>query len=110
MSVAAHRALHEFDWIAAESHFRRAIVIAPHNATAPMLFAGLVLAPTGRVAEARTHQAAASRQDPLSPLVINADGMLALVSHDFAQAARGSGGRWTSTPSIRGRAGASERC
>ncbi len=67
-------ALHEFDWAGAESSFRRALDWKPNYADAHLLYAAVVLAPTGRLEEGETHQRRACELDPLSAVMMSALG------------------------------------
>ncbi|MBZ0267586.1 winged helix-turn-helix domain-containing protein [bacterium] len=75
-SLAYTRFLYDWDWIAAEEGFRRAIDLDPHYATAHHWFATLLSA-LGRHDEAILHMDRALSDDPLS-LVIHSDLALAL--------------------------------
>lgn len=77
------RANHDFEWAAAERQFLAVLDQAPGLAFAHLLYAGVVLAPMGRLAEAEAEQARAIDLDPLSSLAIDASGMLALMQRRY---------------------------
>ena len=56
----------DWDWIGARSDFERAVALDPGNAEIRQRYARDVLAPTGRLAEARSLAQVATRLDPLS--------------------------------------------
>ncbi|MEE8256375.1 MAG: protein kinase, partial [Acidobacteriota bacterium] len=70
-SLAAVRALYEWDWAGAEEEFQRAIEIDPSYATGHQWFGMIYLVPLGRMEEALVHLKQAQALEPLS-LMINA--------------------------------------
>ncbi len=72
VSLAAVRASYDFDLIAAEKEFRRAIELNPNDATAHQWYAEVVLTTLGRFEEAAMEMKRAQQLDPLS-LAINTD-------------------------------------
>jgi eukaryotic-like serine/threonine-protein kinase len=67
---ACVRAIHDWDFVAAEQDFRRCLDADPSNATAHQWYAMNLLAPLGRFAEARAQLEQARALDPLSPSVV----------------------------------------
>jgi len=57
----------DWDWIGARSDFERAVALEPGNSEIRQRYARTVLAPIGRLAEARAAALLATRLDPLSP-------------------------------------------
>ncbi len=82
------RALYDWDWIGAEESFRRAIALEPNYATAHHWFAITVLAPLGRLDEARAELHSAKRLDPLSPSIAATIGLVSFYERDFVHAER----------------------
>jgi len=80
-------AVYSFDWNRAARHFLRAIELKPNLPEAHMYYAAFVLGPAGRFAEAEHHQVFAHTLDPLSPVVINATGMLRLMMRQYDESA-----------------------
>lgn len=68
VSLAMVHEAYDWDWIAAEREFRRAIELNPNYATAHQWY-GLFLASMGRFSEAETEVRKAQQLDPLSPIV-----------------------------------------
>ncbi len=81
-------ALYDWDWSGAEDSFRRAIALEPNYATAHHWLAVTVLAPTGRLDEARTALHAARRLDPLSSSISATLGLVSFHERDYAHAER----------------------
>ena len=77
------RATYASDWAEADALYRRALELKPQLAMAHLHYAGMVLAPTGRLADMAAHQARAAQLDPLSPIVIFATGMVRLVLRQY---------------------------
>jgi TolB-like protein/Flp pilus assembly protein TadD len=88
----AHTALafvnstYEFDWAGAETRFRRALDLNPNNAYAHLLYAAMVLAPTGRLDEAVTQQQRACDLDPLSAVTMSGMGAISVMLQQFDDA------------------------
>jgi serine/threonine-protein kinase len=59
-------AAYDWDWDAAETHFRRAIELSPNSAYAHMWYGSFVLSPLGRHDEALTELRRAVELDPVS--------------------------------------------
>ncbi len=76
-------AVRDFDWAEAERHFLAALDSSPGLAFAHLLYAGAVLAPMGRMAEMEAEQASVMELDPLSPLAVNANGMVRWVQRRY---------------------------
>jgi tetratricopeptide (TPR) repeat protein len=70
--LAGTKVFFDYDWTAAETHFRRALALNPNNALAHHWYANLYLAPEGRFQEAIAEMKVAQQLDPLS-LIINTD-------------------------------------
>lgn len=86
-SLACVEAVYDWNWRAAEEHFRQAIHLDPKYGTAHHWYATHLLIPVGRFAEARSQLEIARKNDPLSlPMVVTA-GLIAYFERDFAQAA-----------------------
>jgi TolB-like protein len=85
-TLAFVAAIYEFDWAGAETHFRRALDLNPNYAYAHLLYAGVVLAPTGRLDEALARQQRACGLDPLSAVTTAAMGTCWLMLRRFDEA------------------------
>jgi adenylate cyclase len=79
-------AAYDYDWPGAEALFRRAIESNPSYANAHVMYAALVLGPTGRVDEARIHQQRAWELDPLSAAVAGAVATLSVMTRRYDDA------------------------
>ena len=75
-SRALARTLLNFDWQGAEDDYKRAIELNPNYLQAHTSYGLLLLAPQGRLAEARAQMAYAQTADPNSPLTIVGQAML----------------------------------
>jgi len=75
----------EHEWEASEQPYRRALQLAPEDATVHQWYA-LLLAYVGRAREAAVHTGHASRLDPLSVQINNMHGMMLYHSGDVAGA------------------------
>jgi TolB-like protein len=64
----------EYDWVCAESHFRRALEFHPEHANSHLWYGGHVLAPLARLQEAALHANRACELDPLSPPAVSSLG------------------------------------
>ena len=83
MALAAH--IYEWEWEAAEQHYRRAIELSPHFATAHH-WHGIFLAEMGRADESIAEMKHAQVLDPVS-LIIGADaGMVLYLARDYDRA------------------------
>lgn len=69
-SVAAVKAVYEWDWAGSEKEFRRAIELNPNYALAHHWYAVLYLAPRGRSQDAMAQMQQALALDPVSPILI----------------------------------------
>jgi len=69
VSLAAVRAVYDWDWAASEKEFRRAIELDPDCAQAYQWYGVLCLIPQGRLKEAETAIRQALDLDPLSPAI-----------------------------------------
>jgi TolB-like protein/DNA-binding SARP family transcriptional activator/Flp pilus assembly protein TadD len=87
----AHAALayvateYEWDWKAADLHFRRALELNPNNATAHHWYSTYLLA-TGHVAQSLAEIDVARGLDPSSLFLRGADGVRHLMARDYATA------------------------
>ncbi|HJT69260.1 MAG TPA: winged helix-turn-helix domain-containing protein [Terriglobales bacterium] len=68
VSLAMVHEAYDWDWVAAEREFKRAIELNPNYATAHQWY-GLFLASMGRFSEAEVEVRKAQQLDPLSPIV-----------------------------------------
>ncbi len=75
-SLGCVRSLYDWDWVAAESDFKRAIEINPQYPAAHHWYAMNHLTPLGRFDEARTELRRARELDPLSSIVNSSVGLL----------------------------------
>jgi serine/threonine-protein kinase len=82
------RALYDWDWVGAEESFRRAIALEPNYALAHHWLAVTVLAPLGRLDEARAELHSAKRLDPLSPSIAATIGLVSFYERDYVHAER----------------------
>lgn len=82
-SLATIRALYDWHWAEAEVLYRRAIDINPGYATAHHWFALDCLALLGRMEEAREQIEIAHNMDPLSSIILEGKGLLALLCRDY---------------------------
>jgi TolB-like protein/Flp pilus assembly protein TadD len=80
------RAAYDYEWADAEAAFRRALELNPNHAPAHLLYAAIVLGPTGRLEEAIHHQRRACELDPLSAVMAAAVGTLAVALRHFDEA------------------------
>lgn len=85
-SLGYIRATYEWDWVGAESEFRRAIELNPNYATAHQWYAVSVLYPQRRMAEAAGQIRLAHQTDPLSLIVNTAVGLTSMLSRDYGGA------------------------
>ena len=91
MQSQAHAALayvateYEWDWKAADLHFRRALELNPNNATAHHWYSTYLLA-TGHVAQSLAEIDTARGLDPSSLFLRGADGVRHLMARDYATA------------------------
>jgi TolB-like protein/DNA-binding winged helix-turn-helix (wHTH) protein/Flp pilus assembly protein TadD len=76
---------YDWDWSAAENHFRRALAIDPNNRDAHY-FSGMLFMALGRFADAITHMERAERLDPLSAAVQSGFGRVLYRAHRFDDA------------------------
>lgn len=86
VALAFATAAYEFDWPSAESHFRLALDLNPNYAYAHLLYAGVVLGPTGRLDEALIRHQRASGLDPISAVTAAATGACWLMLRRFNEA------------------------
>jgi TolB-like protein/Tfp pilus assembly protein PilF/predicted Ser/Thr protein kinase len=85
-ALACVRALHEWDWPAADALFRRAIAQNPQYATAHQWYAMNCLVPQGRFDEARLELGRALALDPLSLAVNTSVGLCDYYARNLASA------------------------
>ena len=88
LSLAAIRAIYDWDWVGAEREFQRALQLQPGNATAHHWYVALLLTPLGRFDEALAEIKRAQELDPLSLLIINTAGFVYLHDRQYDQAIR----------------------
>jgi serine/threonine protein kinase/tetratricopeptide (TPR) repeat protein len=82
------RAMYDWKWMEAERDFVTAIERNPGYATARQWYAMHLLAPLGRVADARAELERARASDPLSSAVASSLGQIALFAGDATEAVR----------------------
>ncbi len=75
----------EWNWLAAESDYRKALKLDPNNAAAHQWYARL-LAQSGRSEEALREIVAAEHQDPLSPMIQVTKAKLLFVARNYNDA------------------------
>jgi serine/threonine-protein kinase len=80
------RAVYDWDRAGAESDFSCALSLGPHYPTAHHWYAVHLLAPLGRIDEARTHLRSAQALDPISPTVLVSLGFLAYLERRYDEA------------------------
>lgn len=85
-SLACVRALFDWDWREAEAEFRRAIDLCPGYASAHQWYAADLLAPLGRLTEARAEIDLACELDPLSMPVAVSRGLQSYYERDYDRA------------------------
>ncbi len=85
-SLGFIRSLHDWRWEAAEKHYRKAIALNPGYATAHHWYAIDFLAVQGRFEEARREMEVALRLDPISLIINENAGYLALLSRRYEEA------------------------
>jgi len=85
-ALACVRALYDWNWRAAEDHFRVALELKPAYPTAHQWRAMHLLLPLSRFDEAARSLAAARELDPLSPAILSSQGVLAFFRRDYAGA------------------------
>ncbi len=68
-SLAHAKATQDWDWVAAEQGFRRAMSLDPRYATAPHWYSTTVLVPTGRIEESVSRMLLAQSLDPVSMII-----------------------------------------
>jgi len=81
---ATMRSIHDWDPVSAERDFKDAIARAPSDAIARQWYAINLLAPLGRLDEARAALGRARELDPLSPSIMLSSGLVAYISDDLA--------------------------
>jgi serine/threonine protein kinase/tetratricopeptide (TPR) repeat protein len=86
ITVGTVRALYEWDWIAADASFRRAVTIDLRSAPAHQRWALDSLVPRGRFAEAITHIDRACTLDTLSPVMRASAGVVRYFAGDVTGA------------------------
>lgn len=85
-SLGFIRSLHDWRWDAAEKHYRKAIALNPGYATAHHWYAIDFLAMQARFEEARREMDIALRLDPLSLIINEGVGYLALLGRRYDEA------------------------
>ncbi len=85
-SLGLIRSIHDWKWQEAEMHYRRAIQLNPGYATARHWFAIDHLALMGRMEKARVEIKIASQLDPLSLIIREGEGFLAMVNGQYDEA------------------------
>jgi TolB-like protein/Tfp pilus assembly protein PilF len=86
-ALACVRALHAWDWEAADALFRRAVAHNPQYATAHQWYAMNCLVPQGRFADAKAELERALALDPLSLAVRISEGLRYFYARELASAA-----------------------
>ena len=87
-SLGLIRGVYEWKWEEAESHYRRAIALNPGYATAHHWFAIDFLCLLGRFAAAHLEMEIACELDPLSPIIREGVGFLAMLDGQHDEAIR----------------------
>ena len=82
-SLAHAKATQDWDWLAAEQGFRRAMALDPRYATAPHWYSTTVLVPTGRIEEAVSRMLLAQSLDPVSTIIARDVAMMYYYKRDF---------------------------
>jgi serine/threonine protein kinase/tetratricopeptide (TPR) repeat protein len=77
--------MHDFDWLAAERHLRRALDLNPNYATGRLWY-GYFLALAGRAEEAFAHARRALELDPLSPILRHSINWIYYLSRSYEEA------------------------
>jgi serine/threonine-protein kinase len=85
-ALACVRALYDWNWRAADDHFRLAVELKPSYPTARQWRAMHLLLPLSRFDEAARSLAEARELDPLSPAILTSQGILAFFRRDYAGA------------------------
>jgi len=75
--------MHDWNWEAAESLYRKALTCDPNYATAHHWIATDLLCALGRLDEAMHHAVIARRLDPLSQIIAEGPGFVSLLRRDF---------------------------
>jgi tetratricopeptide (TPR) repeat protein len=83
-ALACVRALYDWNWHAAEAHFRLAAGLRPDYAVAHQWKAMHLLVPLARFDDASRSLAVARELDPLSPAILTSIGVLAFFRRDHA--------------------------
>jgi serine/threonine-protein kinase len=83
---ASVRALYRFEWARAEDDYLAALAEREQSPLTHQWYAMHMLAPRGRMAEARSHVARARELDPLSPTISTSAAILRLFDRDAARA------------------------
>ena len=82
-SLAHAKATQDWDWLAAEQGFRRAMALDPRYATAPHWYSTTVLVPTGRLDEAVARMLLAQSLDPVSTIIARDVAMMYYYKREF---------------------------
>lgn len=82
-SLAHAKATQDWDWLAAEQGFRRAMALDPRYATAPHWYSTTVLVPTGRLGDAVSRMLLAQSLDPVSTIIARDVAMMYYYNRDF---------------------------
>ncbi|MEP6717283.1 MAG: tetratricopeptide repeat protein, partial [Terriglobia bacterium] len=85
-SLAIIRSSYEWEWAESEMLFKRAIQLNPGYSVGHFWYSGDLLAPLGRLEEAKREVDIARQLDPLSPIIVECDGYLDLVSRRYDKA------------------------
>ena len=86
ISVAAVKAVFDWDWEGSERHMQEALQMHAGSALGHYLYAVLVLQPLGRWAEACREMQLALRLDPVSPVLLRDLGMLHFMKRAWTRA------------------------
>jgi serine/threonine-protein kinase len=85
-SLGCVQAVYEWNWVAAEKQFLKALALNPNYSTAHHWYATHLLIPVGRFAEARKQVELALQNDPLSLPIGTTAGLIAYFERDFQRA------------------------
>ena len=102
VSLAAVKAIFDWDWEGSERLMKRALERHPGSAVAHYLHAILVLQPQGRWEEASREMELAERLDPVSPVLLRDTGMLHFMRRDWESARLAYGRLEMLAPGFRG--------
>lgn len=102
ISLAAAKAVFDWDWEGSERDMRKALHLHPGAAAGHYLYAVLVLQPLGRWTEAYREMEVALRLDPVSPVLLRDLGIIHFMKRDWKAAEDTWNKLEDSTPGFRG--------